>query len=83
MLAGQLLRLGILFRIIEKNEGLTTQSPALDTTFLTKIFEKMGLADPAVKQGRIFQTSIMLSMESWPSVCLLVIWLFGLDVAGR
>jgi 2-polyprenyl-6-methoxyphenol hydroxylase-like FAD-dependent oxidoreductase len=57
MMAGQLARFQIPFRIIEKNEGPTTQSRALVIQARSlEIFEQMGLAEPAIKQGRIFQT---------------------------
>ena len=57
MMASQLSRFGIPFRIIEKNEGPTTQSRALVIQPRSlEIFEQMGLAEPAVKQGKIFQT---------------------------
>jgi 2-polyprenyl-6-methoxyphenol hydroxylase-like FAD-dependent oxidoreductase len=57
MMASQLARFGIPFRIIEKNEGPTTQSRALVIQPRSlEIFEQMGIAESAVKQGRIFQT---------------------------
>ena len=57
MMACQLARFDIPFRIIERNEGPTTQSRALVIQPRSlEIFEQMGLADQAVKQGRIFQT---------------------------
>jgi 2-polyprenyl-6-methoxyphenol hydroxylase-like FAD-dependent oxidoreductase len=57
MMACQLARFDIPFRIIEKNEGPTTQSRALVIQPRSlEIFEQMGIADAAVKQGRIFQT---------------------------
>src|SRR6266496_2922586 len=57
MMASQLARFGIPFRLIEKNEGPTTQSRALVIQPRSlEIFEQMGIADRAVKQGRIFQT---------------------------
>ena len=57
MLASQLARFGIPFRLIEKNEGPTTQSRALVIQPRSlEIFEQMGIADGAVKQGRIFRT---------------------------
>jgi 2-polyprenyl-6-methoxyphenol hydroxylase-like FAD-dependent oxidoreductase len=57
MMASQLSRFGIPFRIIEKNEGPTTQSRALVIQPRSlEIFEQMGIAERAVKQGRIFQT---------------------------
>jgi 2-polyprenyl-6-methoxyphenol hydroxylase-like FAD-dependent oxidoreductase len=57
MMASQLSRLCLPFRLIEKNEGPTTQSRALVLQPRSlEIFEQMGIAEPAVKQGRIFQT---------------------------
>jgi 2-polyprenyl-6-methoxyphenol hydroxylase-like FAD-dependent oxidoreductase len=57
MMASQLARFGIAFRIIEKNEGPTVQSRALVIQPRSlEIFEQMGIAERAVKQGRIFQT---------------------------
>ena len=57
MMAGQLARFHIPFRIIEKNEGPTTQSRALVIQARSlEIFEQMGLAESAIKQGKIFQT---------------------------
>jgi 2-polyprenyl-6-methoxyphenol hydroxylase-like FAD-dependent oxidoreductase len=57
MMASQLSRFGIPFRIIEKNEGPTTQSRALVIQPRSlEIFEQIGLAEPAIKQGRVFQT---------------------------
>jgi 2-polyprenyl-6-methoxyphenol hydroxylase-like FAD-dependent oxidoreductase len=57
MMASQLSRFGIPFRLIEKNEGPTTQSRALVIQPRSlEIFEQMGIAEHAVKQGRIFQT---------------------------
>ena len=56
-MAGQLARFGIPFRIIEKNEGPTTQSRALVIQARSlEIFEQMGIAERAVAQGRVFQT---------------------------
>lgn len=53
MLACQLSRFGIPFRIIEKREGTTTQSRALAIQSRTlEIFEQMGIAKQAVKQGK-------------------------------
>jgi 2-polyprenyl-6-methoxyphenol hydroxylase-like FAD-dependent oxidoreductase len=57
MTANQLARFGIRFRIIEKNERPTTQSRALVIQPRSlEIFEQMGIAEHAVKEGRIFQT---------------------------
>jgi 2-polyprenyl-6-methoxyphenol hydroxylase-like FAD-dependent oxidoreductase len=57
MMASQLARFDIPFRIIEKNEGPTTQSRALVIQPRSlEIFEQMGVAADAVKQGRFFQT---------------------------
>jgi 2-polyprenyl-6-methoxyphenol hydroxylase-like FAD-dependent oxidoreductase len=57
MMAGQLARFDIPFRIIEKNEGPTTQSRALVIQPRSlEIFEQMGIAERALKQGRPFQT---------------------------
>jgi 2-polyprenyl-6-methoxyphenol hydroxylase-like FAD-dependent oxidoreductase len=57
MMASQLARFGIPFRLIEKNEGPTTQSRALVIQARSlEIFEQMGIAEQAVSQGRIFQT---------------------------
>jgi 2-polyprenyl-6-methoxyphenol hydroxylase-like FAD-dependent oxidoreductase len=57
MMASQLARSGIPFRLIEKNAGPTTQSRALVIQPRSlEILEQMGIADRAVKQGRIFQT---------------------------
>lgn len=57
MMASQLARFGIAFRIVEKNEGPTVQSRALVIQPRSlEIFEQMGIAEHAVKQGRIFQT---------------------------
>jgi len=57
MMAGQLARFGIPFRLVEKNEGPTTQSRALVIQPRSlEIFEQMGIAQRAVEQGRIFQT---------------------------
>jgi 2-polyprenyl-6-methoxyphenol hydroxylase-like FAD-dependent oxidoreductase len=57
MMASQLARFGIPFRVIEKNAGPTTQSRALVIQARSlEIFEQMGIAEHAVRQGRIFQT---------------------------
>src|SRR5262252_7409475 len=57
MMACQLARFGIPFRLIEKNEGSTTQSRALVIQARSlEIFEQMGVAGRAVRQGRVFQT---------------------------
>jgi 2-polyprenyl-6-methoxyphenol hydroxylase-like FAD-dependent oxidoreductase len=57
MMACQLARYGIPFRLIEKKEGPTTQSRALVIQPRSlEIFEQMGIAERAVKQGRVFQT---------------------------
>lgn len=57
MMASQLARFGIPFRIIEKNEGPTTQSRALVIQPRSlEIFGQMDIAQRAVKQGRTFQT---------------------------
>ena len=57
MMASQLARFGIPFRIVEKNEGPTTQSRALVIQPRSlEILEQMGIAEAAVKQGKIFQT---------------------------
>jgi len=57
MMASQLARFGIPFRLIEKNEGPTTQSRALVIQPRSlEILEQMGIAERAVKQGKIFQT---------------------------
>lgn len=57
MMASQLARFDIPFRIIEKNEGPTTQSRALVIQPRSlEIFEQMGIAERAVKQGTTFQT---------------------------
>ena len=56
-MACQLARFEIPFRIIDKNEGPTTQSRALVIQPRSlEIFEQMGIAERAVKQGRTFQT---------------------------
>jgi 2-polyprenyl-6-methoxyphenol hydroxylase-like FAD-dependent oxidoreductase len=57
MMACQLARLGVPFRLIEKNEGPTTQSRALVIQARSlEILEQMGVAERAVREGRIFQT---------------------------
>jgi len=57
MMACQLARFGIPFRLIEKNEGPTTQSRALVIQARSlEIFEQMGIVERAVRQGRVFQT---------------------------
>lgn len=57
MMACQLARFGISFRIIEKHEGPTTQSRALVIQPRSlEIFEQMGIAERAAKQGKPFQT---------------------------
>src|SRR5215470_11501363 len=57
MMACQLARFGIPFRLIEKNEGPTTQSRALVIQPRSlEIFEQMGIAEHTVRRGRIFQT---------------------------
>src|SRR6266508_3340451 len=57
MMACQLARFHIPFHIIEKNDEPTTQSRALVIQPRSlEIFEQMGLAEFAVKQGKIFQT---------------------------
>src|SRR4030095_8931177 len=57
MMASQLARFGIPFRILEKNEGPTTQSRALVIQPRSlEILEQMGIAELAVMQGRSFQT---------------------------
>lgn len=54
MMASQLARFGIPFRLVEKNEGPTTQSRALVIQPRSlEIFEQMGIAERAVKQGKI------------------------------
>ena len=56
MMASQLARFGVHFRLIEKNEGPTTQSRALVIQPRSlEILEQLDIADRAVKQGRIFQ----------------------------
>lgn len=56
MMGSQLARFKIPFRIIDKNEGPTTQSRALVIQPRSlEIFEQMGIAERAVKQGRTFQ----------------------------
>jgi len=56
MMAGQLARLNIPFRIIEKNDGPTTQSRALVIQPRSlEIFDQMGIAQRAVEQGKIFE----------------------------
>jgi 2-polyprenyl-6-methoxyphenol hydroxylase-like FAD-dependent oxidoreductase len=53
-LAVQLARYGVAFVIIEKNEGVTPYSRALGVHARTlEIYEQMGLAAPAIKQGTI------------------------------
>lgn len=53
-LACQFLRCGIDFVIIDKNEGLTPYSKAIGVHARTlEIFEQIGLADEAVRQGTI------------------------------
>src|SRR5262249_42992651 len=57
MMASQLARFGIPFRLVEKKERPTTQSRALVIQARSlEIFEKMGIAERTVRQGRIFQT---------------------------
>src|SRR5262245_37258634 len=57
MMASQLARFSISFRLIEKNEGPTTQSRALVIQPRSlEILEQMGIAELAVAQGKIFQT---------------------------
>jgi 2-polyprenyl-6-methoxyphenol hydroxylase-like FAD-dependent oxidoreductase len=54
MMACQLARFGIPFRIIEKNSGPTTQSRALAIQARSlELFAQMGIADKAVQQGKI------------------------------
>ena len=56
MMASQLARLGIPFRIIEKNSGPTTQSRALVVQPRSlEIFEPMGIAQRTAEQGKIFE----------------------------
>lgn len=56
MMAGQLARFRIPFRIIEKNEGPTTQSRALVLQPRSlEILEQMGIASLAVAQGQPFE----------------------------
>jgi 2-polyprenyl-6-methoxyphenol hydroxylase-like FAD-dependent oxidoreductase len=56
MMASQLARFGIPFRIIEKNQGPTTQSRALVIQPRSlEIFEQIGIAAGAVAQGKVFQ----------------------------
>ena len=53
MMACQLTRFGIPFRIIEKNSGATTQSRALAIQARTlEIFAQIGIAQKAVEQGK-------------------------------
>jgi len=53
-LAAQLVRHGIDFVIIEKNEGLTPFSKAIGVQARTlEIYEQVGLAQKAVEQGAI------------------------------
>jgi 2-polyprenyl-6-methoxyphenol hydroxylase-like FAD-dependent oxidoreductase len=53
-LACQFVRYGIDFVIIDKNEGLTPYSKAIGVHARTlEIFEQIGLADEAVRQGTI------------------------------
>jgi 2-polyprenyl-6-methoxyphenol hydroxylase-like FAD-dependent oxidoreductase len=57
MMACQLARFGIPFRIFDKKEGPTTQSRALVIQARsTEILEQMGIAERAVAEGKIFQT---------------------------
>src|SRR5215475_13208202 len=53
-LAGQLLRYGIDFIIVEKNEGITPYSKAIGVHARTlEIFDQLGLAQEAVARGTI------------------------------
>ncbi len=57
MMACQLARFGVPFRIIEKNEGPTTQSRALVIQARSlEILEQMEIAERSVAQGKVFQT---------------------------
>jgi 2-polyprenyl-6-methoxyphenol hydroxylase-like FAD-dependent oxidoreductase len=57
MMACQLSRFGIPFRIIEKNAGPTTQSRALVIQARSlEMFAQMGIAERAIAQGQVFQT---------------------------
>jgi 2-polyprenyl-6-methoxyphenol hydroxylase-like FAD-dependent oxidoreductase len=56
MMANQLARFGIPFRIIEKNEGPTSQSRALVIQPRSlEILEQMGIARRAIEQGKVFE----------------------------
>src|SRR5215831_14488539 len=53
-LAGQLLRYGVDFIIVEKNEGITPYSKAIGVHARTlEIFDQIGLAQEAVARGTI------------------------------
>src|SRR5690349_14985156 len=54
MMACQLTRFGIPFRIIEKNSGPTTQSRALAVQARSlEVFAQMGVAQRAVQEGKV------------------------------
>ena len=60
-LASQLLRYGIDFVVIEKNEGITPYSKAIGVQARTlEIFDQIGLADEAVARGTVAQRAHLL-----------------------
>ncbi len=60
-LACQLVRYGIDFVILEKNEGVTAYSKALGVHDRTlEIYEQLGLAQQAVEQGAIASKARLL-----------------------
>src|SRR5215831_14656691 len=59
--ACQLLRYGIDFVIVEKKEGITCYSKAIGVHARTlEIFDQIGLADEAVRQGTLAQSARLL-----------------------
>src|SRR5215216_1581558 len=53
-LACQLIRYGVDFRIVEKNEGVTPYSKAIGVQARTlEVYEQLGLAEKAIEQGAI------------------------------
>src|SRR5690349_24157947 len=60
-LACQFLRYGVDFVIVEKNEGLTPYSKAIGVQARTlEIFDQIGLAQEAVKEGSIAERARLL-----------------------
>src|SRR5262249_25246661 len=59
--AGQLLRYGIDFVVVEKNEGITPYSKAIGVQARTlEIFDQIGLAQVAVARGAIADRARLL-----------------------